>query len=620
MPSASVQSLMKLERAQTRLRMSRTQIGFWGSVVLLVWVLSSGGLFYWRLDAAGRFHCAPWIVASMVASVAPNVTLPYFGERHRAGDIATSLARKVYHQSLLQWVWSNLQWGLLPACVMLCSVVGWASWRGAIDGPVGEHVRGVQILTSLLLQQRVLTPRFSWRKLRRVTPAAGVSVAGVTLARPLELTHMVVCGSTGSGKSTVIRSLLRQLERRSEVAVVVDPERDFLEQFYRPERGDVILNPTDARCPYWSPWLEMAEPGDAEALAKSLLPDPPSDGSGADLFFRQSARQLFVSLLDRLPQRDPHAIPQLLFGPAAALTALVKDTPASSLIDDSAPQQRAGIVGTLQLAVKAFNFLPASAPSTWNARQWEQDRRGWLFLTFRSGDKAAVLPLISLWLDALIRRVLDTDLRRAERERVWIVIDELASLQRQQHLEELLMRGRKHGAPAIIGFQAITQLRSLYGHNAAATMLAAPKTKLLLQSGEPETAQWCSRAIGGREVIRPQESETAGPENVRDAISLVYQRREEAAVLPSEISQLRDLTGYLCIAGAGVAAVTIPPEPRQPRCAGFLSRFAQPLTTDGGVRGDEQRNDDVTTADETCTSGEVNPEQPHPHNSARRRL
>lgn len=182
------------------------------------------------------------------------------------------------------------------------------------------------------------------------------------------------------------------------------------------------------------------------------------------------------------------------------------------------------------------------------------------------------------------------------------------------------MRGRKHGAPAIIGFQAITQLRSLYGHNAAATMLAAPKTKLLLQSGEPETAQWCSRAIGGREVIRPQESETAGPENVRDAISLVYQRREESAVLPSEITQLRDLRGYLCIAGAGVAAVTIPPEPRQPRCPGFLSRFAQPLTTNGDVSDDESRNATVTSAAEPCTTGEVPPASSLSPAGARRRL
>jgi type IV secretory pathway TraG/TraD family ATPase VirD4 len=153
-----------------------------------------------------------------------------------------------------------------------------------------------------------------------------------------------------------------------------------------------------------------------------------------------------------------------------------------------------------------------------------------------------------------------------------LVIDELAMLQRQPHLEDLLTRGRKHGAVVVLGFQAITQLRAIYGPNVTATMLAAPATKVLLRSNERETAQWCSDAIGKRDVIRPQFSEMAGPENVRDGIGTAYQYREEPAVLASEIQYLPDLQGYLCVAGVGVTAITIPLEPVATLHPGFLPR------------------------------------------------
>jgi hypothetical protein len=65
----------------------------------------------------------------------------------------------------------------------------------------------------------------------------------------------------------------------------------------RPVRGDLVLNPLDARCPIWPPWWELkpgSEAMDAEALAAALIPDPPTvfGQSGADFFFRQSARTL----------------------------------------------------------------------------------------------------------------------------------------------------------------------------------------------------------------------------------------------------------------------------------------------------------------------------------------
>jgi len=68
------------------------------------------------------------------------------------------------------------------------------------------------------------------------------------------------------------------------------------------------------------------------------------------------------------------------------------------------------------------------------------------------------------------------------------------------------------------------------------------------------TAQFASRLIGDREIVRTQISETLS----RDGVTFIAARRKstttslhhstEPAVLPAEIEQLPDLAGYLKLA------------------------------------------------------------------------
>src|SRR5260370_8961645 len=88
------------------------------------------------------------------------------------------------------------------------------------------------------------------------------------------------------------------------------------------------------------------------------------------------------------------------------------------------------------------------------------------------------------------------------RQQGWIVADGLAVLRRQAKLEDLVVRGRKRGLAVVLGFQAITQLRTIYGPNQTATMVASPATKLILRTGEPKTARWGTAQIADRQVPR----------------------------------------------------------------------------------------------------------------------
>ena len=103
-----------------------------------------------------------------------------------------------------------------------------------------------------------------------------------------EAQHMQIIGDTGAGKSALMFQLLRQVRSRGDSAIVYDPAREYVKRFYDPDRGDIILNPLDRRCPYWGPAEELRSRSEAKALAVSLF-QPPQDKKGE--FFIESRRR-----------------------------------------------------------------------------------------------------------------------------------------------------------------------------------------------------------------------------------------------------------------------------------------------------------------------------------------
>jgi hypothetical protein len=93
----------------------------------------------------------------------------------------------------------------------------------------------------------------------------------------------------------------------------------------------------------------------------------------------------------------------------------------------------------------------------------------------------------------------------------------------------------------VLGFQGRSQLETRYGHDAEA-MLSQPATKIFLRTSEPHAAKWISDTIGEVEIERMRESRSKGKYGQR---SFGLERQVEPLVMPSEISGLPSLRGYL---------------------------------------------------------------------------
>ncbi|MBD4055891.1 type IV secretion system DNA-binding domain-containing protein, partial [Xanthomonas citri pv. citri] len=108
----------------------------------------------------------------------------------------------------------------------------------------------------------------------------------------------------------------------------------------------------------------------------------------------------------------------------------------------------------------------------------EDDQTGNLFLTWREDMAEALRPLISAWVDVVCTSVLS--LPESKSRRIWLSLDELASLEKLASLQDALTKGRKHGLRAIAGLQTVSQLDDLYGNKEAQTLRACFRSLVVL--------------------------------------------------------------------------------------------------------------------------------------------
>lgn len=232
---------------------------------------------------------------------------------------------------------------------------------------------------------------------------------------------------------------------------------------------------------------EILHPAEAETLAKSLYPDRDREYR----FFVESPRKLFAHLLMYRP--TPAELCHWIAEADPEIDIRVARTPLEEFIAKRAPQQRSGVLSGLERVSNSFSLLPPpSKTRRWTATEWAERREGWIFLTSRPETRETLRPLMSLWLDFLVLR-LTAQTDYPERP-VWVIMDELASLETLPTLPLALTESRKSNTRMVLGLQGRSQIEVRYGREAE-SMLSQPRTKIFLRTSEPRAAE---RGMGRR--------------------------------------------------------------------------------------------------------------------------
>lgn len=396
---------------------------------------------------------------------------------------------------------------------------------------------------------------------RRTRVRSGsVSLAGVPIPPMDETKHFKLIGTTGTGKSTAIREILSGALARGDRVIIADPDAGYLNRFYDSKAGDTILNPFDNRSSRWDPFAEIDQPYDVEQLARALIPDH----DDADKTWRNYARTFLTAVIRQqweLGARDPAMRnPRELFrlvsmAPAEELKILVENTAAQPFLESGNERMFGSLRSVASAHLAALEHMPEQAAPALSIRQWVRAGQGTapsraLFLPYTANQASALRSTISAWMRLAIFEAMSGGERD---QRLWFIVDELDALGPIDGLKDALARLRKFGGRCVLGFQSIAQVSSTYGHGAAQTIVENCGNTLILRCSASEqggTAQFASRLIGQRQVLRRQQSQTRQPDKWASSTTISEHRTLENAVLPSEIEQLPDLSGYLKFASS----------------------------------------------------------------------
>lgn len=436
-----------------------------------------------------------------------------------------------------QSLWTSLWWFIGSSLLLM----GFFIYRGYTKSKK-KLERGNQIVGAK--EMRIL--------LKRKGEDSDLHLDQLPLVKDKETSHILITGTTGSGKTNCFHTLLPQIRKRHERgcpnrAIVVDMTGDLVAKYYR-EGRDLLLNPFDARSQSWSPWAECLTETHYDALSAAIVPK----STAHDKFWENAGKALLTSALKKCAQQQDTNIQRLYHmlvrSDLNEFSKFFQQTDAAAYTHPEGEKMTLSIRATLANQLQGFKFLKqtngaASDKSSFSIRKWVATERisndPWLFLSCLPDQRETLLPLLSAWLDTAINALMT--LSPNPERRLWFIIDELPALQKLPSLETAMAEGRKYGGCVLAGVQSFPQLYHAYGHNQAQSILDQFNTKIFFRNTDPTVTAWISKVLGEAETTEQQENLSYGAHSIRDGVSLSPQTRTKPLILPTEVANLQDL-------------------------------------------------------------------------------
>ncbi|MBI0477037.1 DUF87 domain-containing protein [Sphingomonas sp. MA1305] len=554
-----------------------------------------------RLDEHGfqllcmKLYATIWNWVALDPAKRVDVLLPS-GERVHTVMAAVPYLADVRH------AWSIALRGLFGAILMATFIViPITIWFVDISCRRGKvilqerHERGAMLVTRAILEAEIVQHNnarfieearqcFPDRSPRQVLAlpfaarkAAGLhhpyALAGIPYPHRMEQSHTMLIGTTGSGKTTALRSLVAQMRERGDSAVIFDLTGAYVEAFHNPAR-DTILNPMDRRCPAWSIFNDCRTHSEFTAAAAALIP---ADGGSSEPFWALAARTLFIEMCIKLVERgqttNAALSENLMTADLKRVHRFLQNTIADPLTAPEAARMAESIRAVFNTNAQALRFLPDKG-ERFSIGDWitgDKAPGSILFITSNYVDLPMNRALLTLWMDLAINRLMT--MKRTRDLRTWFMFDELGALHRLPAIENGLQTARAFGGAMILGIHSFEKLVEVYGEQGARNLASLARSKLILATADLDTAEQCARYIGNREVRQMDEAYSYGYNNTRDASTLTPRKQVEPLVIADDITNLPAMHGFVKFPdGFPAARITLTWRDYPAVAEGFLAR------------------------------------------------
>lgn len=410
-------------------------------------------------------------------------------------------------------------------------------------------------------------------------PAAPrIPIGDIQLPRKLEHRGIILVGTPGSGKTVAMTNMLDVIMARAgQSGFITDRSSIYLQRYFNPARGDLILNPADQRAPAWSPLAEFEDYYSAESISKSII--PAGTGEGAE--WRGYAQSILQSILEYAWQQGLTNREIFYFAVAEepkALSTICTGTAAEGLFARGAEKMLSNARAILSTFLNPILRLdPSAGREAFSIRQHiKSGATGWLFFPYTAPQlkvfSTLAASMADIWAEALMSLAPDENRRR------WLVMDEFASLGKIASIEDFVTNSRKYGGAGLFGMQNISQIEVLYGDKNTRTILSSLGNWLILRTADADTAEYLSRTLGDKQISRYTHSTGEGMSGQTGSWNSNHSEQVviERAIMPVEIMKQPDLQGVFNPAGAVPFSTVHIPLPAQRPASNIPEFIARP--------------------------------------------
>lgn len=376
-----------------------------------------------------------------------------------------------------------------------------------------------------------------WKGVKHV--AEGICLhPEVTISQERETKHLLIMGSSGSGKTNIIWHVLKEAILRKDRIVIFDSKGDFTSEL----SSLCLLAPWDPRSLAWDVARDCVGPLDAQALAARLIPD-----SDKDPIWPNASRAVLVALIIHLQTSKPGEwtfpdLRALLHLPIEDLRLMAQQHNPEALrsLEEGSKTTQSILINLMAFMAPVVDMARAwsnPAQQRFSMKDWIEGNSKLPRTVVMQGsqrfDRTAA-ALVNSLLSVMAATI--AGLQDDKSRRIWLVLDEFAQLGQLRDFSPLIRMGRSKGLRIVIGAQDIAELRAIYGTHKTDAWTSSLTTSIYTRLEGGATAEWVSRRIGEQETLVTQDSQTQGGNGTSETQQTTI--RKSPTVLPAELKTL----------------------------------------------------------------------------------
>ncbi len=386
------------------------------------------------------------------------------------------------------------------------------------------------------------------------TSGSGIEIApGVPISRAREIRSLLILGAQRSGKTVVLRSLIRQLLARNAKLIVHDTKGDMTRDW--PSDDAILFAPQDTRSWGWDIGRDIQGPLASYELAVRLIPESKGDPGWA-----QGAHEILKALLLSLQAefqtnwgwRELRNVMELPPARMHAQAAKISQQAASLLsLDETGERFTKNAQSYVNTLIAPLARVVQPLAAAWgdldpkfriSLTEWLSD--SWV------GPRTLILQRMpqfpkfsSLWVTAAINHMVSVtggaNFPDDNDRRIWFLMDEFPQLGKIETLFEVPSTHAAKGVCLVLVMQSLAQVTEAYGNHATSAISSLMGTKIILRIEKGEDAEYVAKNwIGNWRYRVPERAANAGRRNKPDKVTDSKDGGPEPLLLTSEFQRL----------------------------------------------------------------------------------